>query len=392
MMTVEEILKLSKTSKSKLQKYFSGGSYHLGKSMENFKKHELNALYFLSIDKPAELTRFLKTSFFQLEEILNNPTYKNYTIKKKRGGTRQIFAPEKHLKSIQKRLNYFLQAYYLWIKPNEVHGFVVNPHYLGTHCNIVENAKVHVNKKFVLNIDLKDFFPSISARQVKEIFSSTCFNFNEQISTALALLTTYEGKLPIGAPSSPVISNFVCLELDLALKEFCQKINSEYFYNDNNKLLHKKKQFVFFETYDIAYSRYADDITFSSNIPISTEMLSNIISIIHQYGFELNEKKLRFKLSNRKQTVTGLTVNEKVNIDRKLLKKIRAMLHDLTTNGIEQSVQRHFKVTNIEQRHKATFINRLEGYINFVGQVRGKSDSLYVKQKTAFDNVFEQRK
>ncbi len=391
-MTVEEILTLSKTSKSKLQKYFSGGSYHLGKSMENFKKHELNALYFLSIDKPAELTRFLKTSFFQLEEILNNPTYKNYTIKKKRGGTRQIFAPEKHLKSIQKRLNYFLQAYYLWIKPNEVHGFVVNPHYLGTHCNIVENAKVHVNKKFVLNIDLKDFFPSISARQVKEIFSSTCFNFNEQISTALTLLTTYEGKLPIGAPSSPVISNFVCLELDLALKEFCQKINSEYFYNDNNKLLHKKKQFVFFETYDIAYSRYADDITFSSNIPISTEMLSNIISIIHQYGFELNEKKLRFKLSNRKQTVTGLTVNEKVNIDRKLLKKIRAMLHDLTTNGIEQSVQRHFKVTNIEQRHKATFINRLEGYINFVGQVRGKSDSLYVKQKTAFDNVFEQRK
>ena len=391
-MTVEEILKLSKTSKSKLQKYFSGGSYHLGKSMENFKKHELNALYFLSIDKPAELTRFLKTSFFQLEEILNNPTYKNYTIKKKRGGTRQIFAPEKHLKSIQKRLNYFLQAYYLWIKPNEVHGFVVNPHYLGTHCNIVENAKVHVNKKFVLNIDLKDFFPSISARQVKEIFSSTCFNFNEQISTALALLTTYEGKLPIGAPSSPVISNFVCLELDLALKEFCQKINSEYFYNDNNKLIHKKKQFVFFETYDIAYSRYADDITFSSNIPISTEMLSNIISIIHQYGFELNEKKLRFKLSNRKQTVTGLTVNEQVNIDRKLLKKIRAMLHDLTTNGIEQSVQRHFKVTNIEQRHKATFINRLEGYINFVGQVRGKSDSLYVKQKTAFDNVFEQRK
>ena len=71
------------------------------------------------------------------------------------------------------------------------------------------------------------------------------------------------------------------------------------------------KNSFFFETYDIAYSRYADDITFSSNIPISTEMLSNIISIIHQYGFELNEKKLRFKLSNRKQTVTGLTVNEK---------------------------------------------------------------------------------
>ena len=366
-MTVEEILTLSKNNKSKLQKYFSGNSYHLGKSMENFKKHELNALYFLSIDKPAELTRFLKTPFFKLEEILNNPSYKNYTIKKKRGGTRQIFAPEKHLKGIQKRLNYFLQAYYLWIKPNEVHGFVVNPHYLGTHCNIVENAKVHINKKFVLNIDLKDFFPSISARQVKEIFSSTCFNFNEQISTALTLLTTYEGKLPIGAPSSPVISNFICHQLDTDLINFCQQ-NS------------------------LTFSRYADDLTFSSDTPISNDNILDIINIIKKNSFEINKKKVRLKTSNRKQTVTGLTVNSKVNVDRKLLKKIRAMLHDLTTNGIEQSVQRHFKVANIEQRHKAKFINRLEGYINFVGQVRGKSDSLYVKQKTAFDNVFEQRK
>jgi RNA-directed DNA polymerase len=367
MMTVEEILTLSKTSKGKLQKYFTGGSYHLGKSMENFKKHELNALYFLSIEKPAELTQFLKTSFFQLEEILNNPTYKNYTIKKKRGGTRQIFAPEKQLKGIQKRLNYFLQAYYLWIKPNEVHGFVVNPHYLGNHCNIVENAKVHVNKKYVLNIDLKDFFPSISAYQVKKVFSSTCFNFNEQISTALTLLTTYEGKLPIGAPTSPVISNFICHQLDTDLINFCKQNN-------------------------LTFTRYADDLTFSSDNDISDNNILDIINLIKKNQFEINEKKVRLKTSNRKQTVTGLTVNSKVNVDRKLLKKIRAMLHDLTTNGIEQSVQKHFKIANIEQRHKETFIKRLEGYINFVGQVRGRSDSLYLKQKSEFDNVFDPRK
>jgi RNA-directed DNA polymerase len=366
-MTVEEILTLSKASKSKLQKYFSGGSYYLGKSLENFKKHELNALYFLSIEKPAELTRFFKTSFFQLEETLNNPTYNNYTIKKKRGGTRQIFAPEKHLKGIQKRLNYFLQAYYLCIKPYEVHGFVVNPHYLGTHCNIVENAKVHVKKKYVLNIDLKDFFPSISASKVKEIFSSTYFNFNEQISTALTLLSTYEGKLPIGAPTSPVISNFICIQLDTDLITFCKQNN-------------------------LSFTRYADDLTFSSEDAISDDNTLDIINLIKKNQFEINEKKLRLKTSNRKQTVTGLTVNEKVNVDRKLLKKIRAMLHDLTTNGMVASVQKHFNIANIEQRHKATFINRLEGYINFVGQVRGKSDSLYVKQKTAFDNVFEQLK
>jgi RNA-directed DNA polymerase len=367
MTSIEEILTISKANKSKITKYFYGGSYHLGKALEKFKKHELNTLLLLTIEKPAELCRFLKTPFFQLEEVINNPTYKNYKIKKKKGGERQIFAPEKHLKAIQKRLNYFLQAYYLCVKPNEVHGFVVNPHYLGTYCNIVENAKVHTGKKYVLNIDLKDFFPSITAKQVKNIFTSHYFNFNEQLANALTLLTTYEGKLPIGAPTSPVISNFICYQLDSDLINFC-----------------KDKHLTF--------TRYADDLTFSSDTAISNDNTLDIINLIKKNNFEINEKKLRLKTSNRKQTVTGLTVNEKVNVDRKLLKKIRAMLHDLTTNGVEPAVKRHFHTDNVEQKHGAKFIHRLEGYINFVGQVRGKTDSLYIKHKTAFDNVFEPRK
>jgi len=367
MTTVEEILNISKTHKSKITKYYYGGSSHMGKTLEKFKKHELNTLLLLTLETPAELCRFLKTSFFQLEEVINNPTYKNYKIKKKKGGERQIFAPEKHLKAIQKRLNYFLQAYYLCVKPKEVHGFVVNPHYLGTHCNIVENAKVHTRKKYVLNIDLKDFFPSITAKQVKKIFTSHYFNFNEQLANALTLLVTYEGKLPIGAPTSPVISNFICHQLDSNLINFCK----------GNHL---------------TYTRYADDLTFSSDTVISNDNTLDIINLIKKNNFEINEKKLRLKNSNRRQTVTGLTVNEKVNVDRKLLKKIRAMLHDLTTNGIQPAVQRHFSTDNVEQRHSAKFIHRLEGYINFVGQVRGKNDSLYLKHKLAFDNVFEPRK
>lgn len=370
MPTVEEILSFSKAHKSKIQKYFNCGysCSNTPKLLQEIKKHELNALFLLSIETPAELCRFLKTSFFELEEIINNPVYKHYAIRKKKGGERQIYAPEKKLKSVQKRLNYFLQAYYLWMKPNEVHGFIVNPHYLGTHCNIVENAKVHIGKKHVLNIDLKDFFPSISARQVKNIFYSSYFNFNEQVSTALTLLTTYEGKLPIGAPTSPVISNFICLKLDNDLKEFC---------NANGLL----------------FSRYADDLTFSSDTLISNDTVLDIINLIKRNNFHINEKKLRLKSSNRKQTVTGLTVNEKVNVDRKLLKKIRAMLHDMTTNGIDTATQRHFNLKGeVETKHRAKFINRLEGYINFVGQVRGKNDELYFKQKTLFDSLFESKK
>ena len=367
MTTVAEILTQSKTHKSNLHKYFFGGTSNLNKSLEVFKKHELNALLLVSIEKPVELCKFLNTSFFSLESIINNPIYKHYTIKKKKGGERQIFEPDKKLKSIQRRLNYFLQAYYLLVKPSEVYGFVVNPHYLGAYCNIVENAKIHTEKKYVLNIDLKDFFPSITSKQVKDIFLSHYFNFNEQIANALTLLTIYEGKLPIGAPTSPVISNFICYQLDNDLKEFSK-------------------------TNELSFSRYADDITFSSNNAISKDTILDIINLVKKNNFEINEKKLRLKTFNRKQTVTGLTVNEKVNVDRKLLKKIRAMLHDLIKNGIHSAVKKHFKTNYIDEKNIEKFICRLEGYINFVGQVRGKNDSLYVRQKVAFEKVFENSK
>ena len=326
----------------------------------NMPKHVFNALFLLSLENPNELCRFLKTTMPPLEEIINIPVYEHYTVKKKRGGERHIYAPEKPLKKIQKRLNYYLQAYYLWIKPDEVHGFVINPYYLGSHCNIAANAAVHTGKKHLLNIDLKDFFPSISAKRIKNLFTSPYFNYNEQIATALTLLTTYQSKLPTGAPTSPVLSNFVCLGLDACLRKFCQENG-------------------------LRFTRYADDLTFSSDALISQDTIQNIIRLIRENGFEINEKKLHLQSSNRKQTVTGLTVNEKVNVDRKLLKKIRAMLHDLTTNGIDTAAQRHFKLkTTVDSEWRKRFISRLDGYINFVGQVRGKEDAIYRKMKNYF--------
>jgi RNA-directed DNA polymerase len=356
------IISLAQTHKNRLEYYLQ--SNHKPKQLEAFHKHELNAMVLLNNEKPVALSQFLKCSFRNLEVLINQPAYKYYTIAKKKGGTRDIFEPEENLKRIQKRLNYYLQAYYLCIKPKEVHGFVVNPHYMGTYYNIVGNAKVHTQKKVVLNIDLKDFFPSISAKRVKDLFASSYFNFNDQIANALALLSTYQGKLPIGAPTSPVISNFVCLSLDHDLSAFCK--------------VHK-----------LAFSRYADDLTFSSDIPISTDQILDIINIIKKNQFKINEKKLRLKTNNRKQIVTGLTVNEKVNVDRKLLKKIRAMLHDLTRNGIDSATKNHFNLKSaVETEHRAKFIQRLQGYINFVGLVRGKNDALYLRSKMSFDEMF----
>jgi RNA-directed DNA polymerase len=328
------------------------------------QKHELNALHLLSLRNPMKLCRFLETPIYYLEKIINSPEYKQYTIAKKRGGKRYISEPQKPLKRIQKRLNYYLQACYLCIKPEEVHGFVINPHYLNkTYCNIVANAEAHTGKEHILNIDLKDFFSSIPARKIKKLFTSPVFHFSEQIATALTLLTTYEAKLPTGAPTSPVLSNFVCLELDADLRNFCRE-NS------------------------LQFTRYADDLTFSSNDFISDEIISKIKDLIHRHGFEPNEKKVYLKSAHHKQTVTGLIVNEKVNIDRKQLKKIRAMLHDLTKNGLKTATQRHFNlITPPDEAQKQLFIHRLSGYINFIGQVRGKDDSIYRRMAGEFQRT-----
>jgi len=360
MRIIDEIVSLAKTEKVSIRDFVRERIFSLEPHLSVLQKHEINALYILGIDSANELSSFLGSSISELNDIMNSPLYKPFLLLKKKGGLREISAPGPDLKRIQKQLNYYLQAYYLWIKPEQVHGFVINPHYLGKHCNIVSNASIHINRKFLLNIDLKDFFPSITARQVKDLFTSRVFRFNDEIATAMTLLTTYQGKIPQGSPASPVISNFICLPLDEALIRYCE---------DNA----------------ISYSRYADDLTFSSDRPIMNDAFLDIFSIIREQHFTINQKKLHYKTSNRKQTVTGLTVNAKVNVDRKLLKKIRAMLHDFTLNGLSEAARNHFNIQGTaDSRSRLLFYYRLKGYINFVGQVRGKDDKVYLRMKAAF--------
>jgi RNA-directed DNA polymerase len=299
--------------------------------------------------------------------LINEPEYISFSIPKKKGGNRFIQSPGINLMRIQSRLNFFLQNYYHLICPEGIYGFVINPNKKVKICNIVDNAKIHINKKQVLNLDLKDFFPSIHAYRVKELFVSEYFKFNDEVANALALLVTYEGKLPIGAPTSPVISNFVCLELDANLISFC---------NENQ----------------ISFSRYADDLTFSSNEDISKDIISSLFEIINSNNFEVNHKKTRLKSYHRKQTVTGLVVNEKVNVDRKTLKMVRAMLYDALKNGVSKAAKKHFQLKNEMSKMSETyFLNRLDGYINFIGQVRGKEDTLVLKFKEEFKMILKLR-
>ena len=250
------------------------------------------------------------------------------------------------------------------IKPETVFGFVIQPHDLGKICAIAENAKPHVGKNQVLNIDVKDFFPAIKAKQVRALFQSELFGFDEHLATILALLTTYRGVLPIGAPTSPAIANFICYQLDNELQKFSMEN-------------------------DMAYTRYADDLTFSSATKLDNDCILDIVSLINKHQFSINEKKFRIQSANRKQNVTGLVVNKKVNVDRKFIRKIRAILYDIRLNGLKKAAMHHFKIDeNIDEATLGYFIHRLEGLINFVGQVRGKQDFIYARFKNEFDEIF----
>ena len=247
---------------------------------------------------------------FQLKSLTYyaNPTlckerYKTFTIKKKSGADRTIHAPVKGLKSILRSLNFILQYIY---QPHEAAtGFVLEK-------SIVDNAKKHVGNNYVLNIDLKDFFHTFDRNRVKLGFMYEPFNLNgdkEPLAFLLASLCTHPFEidgdertvLPQGSPTSPTLTNILCKKLDRRLTGLAKRFGA-------------------------TYTRYADDITFSSphNIYTDEEFNKELKRIIEQdQKLAINPKKTRLQKAGYRQEATGLIVNEKVNVRRKYVKQIR---------------------------------------------------------------------
>ena len=318
---------------------------------------------FLSLRTVYDFSLLIKFNYEDIWIAAEKPLYRSFFIPKKKGGFREIEAPHQQLKSIQKKLNFYLQKIYNSLLPESSHGFIVKSKGSDAR-NIRSNASLHLNKKHVLNIDLKDFFHSVSASRVRYLFMSEPFNFERELATCLALLCCFNKRLPMGAATSPVLSNFVCIDLDKGLKGIA----------DNNKL---------------NYSRFADDITFSSDYPISEKIITEIKIEISNQGFRINPKKYRLQRHVSKQTVTGIKVNKKLNVERVYVRNLRAVLHDIEINGIYHSAKKYFKNNNLKDNYANTFYLSLKGKINFVGFVRGKDDDLYKKLKSKFVMLFD---
>lgn len=288
--------------------------------------------------------------------------YRKKIISKKNGGKRKLLIPPKSTDNVQKKLNLILQEIYK--PPLPVHAFVKSEK--DDIRNIISNAKQHQRKAFVINVDIENFFDSINFGRIRGLFIAKPFEMDDKIATKLAQLISYDNKLPQGSATSPIISNFICKKMDHNFIKF-SKQNS------------------------LTYSRYADDITFSTyDKNINTDqILLDVEKILLLNGFNINSLKTRVQCSNQSQVVTGLKVNEKVNLNRKFIRQIRSMLHSWNTLGLEEASLIHFKYFNKQPKKylnnkEKSFKNILLGKINFIAQVKGKDDSIFIKLKHTF--------
>jgi hypothetical protein len=321
----------------------------------------------------------VKTSFLTnvLYRLRPENQYIQFTIPKKSGGVREINAPVDKLKSLQSSLSILLldcideinkvkfpnseinkardknsksnNHETLKIKvPNAdikqsslSHGFVRKR-------SIITNAMMHIDQKNVLNIDLENFFDSFNFGRVRGFFiKNENFKLDSHIATVIAQIACYDNKLPQGSPCSPVITNLITHALDIRLAALAEK-------------------------YSCIYSRYADDLTFSTReavFPRKIMRLDNgeyaagkkLKSEILRSGFSINDTKTRIQFKDSRQDVTGLVVNKKPSVKKEYWRTAKSQCHSLFRTGIFTK-----KVSGLDVKGN---VNELEGQLNFIDQV-----------------------
>jgi len=334
---------------------------YIDQLIEQFK--ELNSSYSL-----ASLLNTTKSRLeYNLYKAPLSKKYRVFNIPKKRGAPRVISAPIGAIKNYQTTISNILSFYYLMTAKSTSHGFVHGK-------SIVSNAKQHVKSRFVLNLDLEDFFPTINFGRVRGMFMKYPFYFNDRIATLIAQMCTNNNQLPQGSPTSPIISNFICSKLDSEMSKMCR----------SNKCI---------------YTRYADDISVSTsrmNLPkaiasydtcdgLKKLTLNNQFEkIITDNGFKINTSKTRIAQHFQHQDVTGITVNSsRPNVNNKLKRSVRSMLHAWETYNYAASEFEHFSKYNKKsynpEHTKPSFNKILRGKIEFIGMVKGHQDKVYKK-------------
>lgn len=289
--------------------------------------------------------------------------YSFIRIPKRRGGHRTLRVPDDRLKYLQRRLLPLLEALYTPRHP--VHGFVRDR-------SAITNASSHQGRPYLLNVDITDFFGSISRRRVHGML--TAIGLDDAVATVVCALCVTADQLPQGAPTSPILGNMVCYRLDRELMSFAK-------------------------AHQLRYTRYADDVSVSSYaVPLAlfeqglpadgvvdeAALSAQFRNLFTTNGFALNPAKIRFAGRRSRKEVTGLVVNEFTNLKRTFVRNMRASLYKIETMGLA-AAQADFKA-----RHHPTaqLENVLRGRLEWMAQIRGRSFDPYRNLARRFNAQF----
>jgi len=293
--------------------------------------------------------------------------YKTFQIPKRNGGQRTIKAPVDALKLLQRRLSDLLQDCVDEIntakqrKDRAAHGFKRKR-------SIITNARQHRHRRWVFNLDLEDFFPSINFGRVRGfLLKNRDFELHEDVATVITQIACHENSLPQGSPCSPVISNLVAHLLDMRMVKLASEAGC-------------------------TYSRYADDLTFSTNkkefpaniaAPSGTKDSAShlwlpgeaLTKVIERTGFRINAKKTHQMYRASRQDVTGLVVNKKINVRWEYRHTVRAMVHSLVKTGT-------FQILGVTHKDGHAVLEKRPGTLNELHGMLGFIDSIDVYNKT----------
>jgi RNA-directed DNA polymerase len=347
----------------------SGGLNLTSSNLDRLQQHRLPILHdandlAVAMGIPIGQLRFLSFS----RSVATISHYVRFKIPKKTGGVRDISAPLPRLKQAQQ-----------WILDNILDQVVLHPtaHGFRRGRSIVTNAQPHVGALVVINLDLQNFFPSISYRRVKGIFCS--LGYSEAIATILGLICTepdvtevvLDGKsyyiaqtdrhLPQGAPSSPALTNLLCRRLDRRLAG-----------------LASDRGFV--------YTRYADDLTFSTADSEKMREIGNILKgtqgIVAHEGLTVHPDKTRVLRQSQQQEVTGVVVNQKLNVDRSTLKRFRATLYQIEKDGLAGK----------QWGQGADLLQSIQGFAHYIAMVNPSKGSEFLAQVQRIQKKYGKRK
>ena len=329
----------------------------------NISQEEFRNLY-KGLHSIPDLAHFWEVETYQLSyyayRIDKRRIYKALQIPRRNGRERHIEAPNSTLKYIQRVLHESLTRVY---GPHPaVHGF-------RTGRSIVTNAENHLDRRYVLNIDLEDFFPSITRQRIFGRLIAEPYSFDRIVANLIAALSTnFYGQLPQGSPASPVIANMVAANMDADLVKLCRPLRARY-------------------------TRYADDITISTSRREFSPRLArypNVLGtgqvvvgdelkdIITRHGFRINHGKSRLQSYWTRQMCTGLVVNGKrTSPPRSYIRRLRSLIDHWQKYGWQDAAQTlHSKEVRLLFNSRQGLVNHVMGRISYLKMVRGQDDPI----------------